>query len=326
MNISICITTLNEEGTIGSLLDSLLAQSKKPDEIVIVDGGSKDKTVEIIRHYQKKDGRIKLLIEKSSRAKGRNLGVEIAKGEVVAMTDAGCVADKDWIKNITEPFKMNQNADPQHQKFGVGVNVVAGFYKMTGDSRLQKAESVFLGVTPRRFDVKFLPSTRSIAFRKSVWEKIGGFPERLPGTAEDTIFNLNLIKSEAKFSRMKNAVVEWGMPQDLEAFYFKIFNYAKGDAKSKILFFPGKGLTSHNIKALFVVFRYLIGILLLILSFWSPLVPYLLICVFAYLIYSFRKVFIEFGDWKVALWGPVLQITSDIAVMVGFLSGIFKNA
>lgn len=315
MNISICITTLNEEGSIGRLLDSLLAQSKKTDEIVIVDGCSKDKTVEIIRHYQKRFGDIKLLVERSSRARGRNLGVEIAKGDVIAMTDAGCVADKDWIKNLTSPFE-NTNVD-----------VVAGFYKMVGETYFQKAESVFLGVTPRHFDVNFLPSTRSIAFRRAIWEKIGGFPENLKGTAEDTIFNLRLIQAVAKFSRMKNAVVEWGMPEDLKAFYFKIRNYAKGDAKSKIWFFPGKGITSHNIKALFILFRYLIALTVLFLSFRYPLLPYLLICLFAYFIWSFRKVYLEFGDWKVASWGPVLQITSDFGVIKGFLSGIFsKNA
>ena len=49
MKVSVCITVFNEEGSIGELLDSLLKQTKKPGEIVIVDGGSKDKTVDVIR-------------------------------------------------------------------------------------------------------------------------------------------------------------------------------------------------------------------------------------------------------------------------------------
>ena len=118
MNISICIIILNEEGTIAPLLDSLLNQSKKAKEIVIVDGGSTDKTVGIIRHYQKKYGGIKLLVEKSTRAKGRNLGVEIAKGDIIATTDAGCIADKNWLRNLTAPFATGR------------VDVSAGFYHM----------------------------------------------------------------------------------------------------------------------------------------------------------------------------------------------------
>lgn len=312
MNISICITTTNEEGTIGPLLDSLLSQSKKPDQIIIVDGGSKDQTVEIIRHYQKKDSKIKLLTEKCSRARGRNLACEVARSEIIAMTDAGCIADAEWLKNITAPFEKTD------------ADVVAGFYKMTGDAPLQKAESVYLGVRPGKFDVNFLPSTRSIAYKKEVWERVGGFPENLRGAAEDTIFNYKLIKSGAKFSRMKNALVEWGMPTSITNFQFKIYNYAKGDAKSKIWLFPGKGLTSHNIKALFVVLRYLAGLIFLILSFkYTALSPILIILILAYLVWSYRKIFLEFGKVRVALWGPVLQITSDIAVMRGLIEGIF---
>lgn len=311
MNISICITTFNEEKSISKLLDSLLAQSLKAADIVIVDGGSKDKTVEIIRHYQKKDNRIKLLVEKCSRSRGRNLGIEIAKGAVIATTDAGCTAKPNWLKNLTEPFINDQ------------IGAVAGFYTMKGGSDLQKAESKFLGVMPNDFDITFLPSTRSMAFRKTVWEKVGGFPESIDDTAEDTVFNYKLIKNSVKISRVKNAIVEWGMPEDLTEFYFKIRNYAKGDAKSKIWNFPGKSLMSHNIKSILILLRYVVGITLLILSIWYPyLLAYLVIGLLIYIIWSFRKVFLEFREVKIAKWGPILQVTSDFAVMAGFLAGI----
>ena len=311
MNISICITTLNEEESIGRLLDSLLGQTKKPGEIVIVDGGSTDKTVEIINHYQKRFGKIKLLKEKCSRSKGRNLGVEIAKGEIIAMTDAGCVAHDDWLEEITEPFIHRE------------IDVAGGFYHMTGLSSKGKAMQVFLGVTPGRFDINFLPSARSIAFRKSIWEKVGGFPESQNGAAEDTVFNLKLVKNKAKIARVKNAVVEWGMPTGIEDFFYKVFNYAKGDAMSNIWYFPGKGLTSHNIKALSILLRYIAAVFLLFLSLkFDYLFPILLALFLLYLIWSFRKVFLEFGDIRIAVWGPVLQISSDIAVMYGFIKGI----
>ena len=311
MNISICITVFNEERSISSLLDSLFNQSKKADQIVIVDGGSTDKTVEIIRHYQQKDGRIKLFVEKCTRAEGRNLSVEIAKGDVIAITDAGCVAERDWLKNITSPFVTGR------------VDVSAGFYRMIGTSRLQKAESVFLGVTPRKFNINFLPSTRSMAFRKSVWEAVGGFPEGKCNSAEDTDFNYKAVKLGLKYARVKNAIVEWGMPKTLKEFRFKIYEYAKWDARYGIWWHPTQRLASHNIKATLILLRYITGSLLLIFSFKYPsLFGYLIICLIIYLIWSFIKIFLEFGDYKTSLWGPVVQITSDIAVMSGFISGI----
>ncbi len=314
MNISICIITLNEEGVIASLLDSLLNQSKKAKEIIIVDGGSKDKTIEIIHHYQKKYGGIKLLVEKSTRAQGRNIGVDIAEGDVIATTDAGCVADKNWLKKITAPFLTGR------------VDVSAGFYRMTGGSALQKAESVYLGVRPGKFNNRFLPSSRSLAFTKKIWEELGGFPENLEGTVEDTMFNKKLIKTGAKISRVKDATVEWGMPDKLSEFFNKVFGYARGDALTKIWLFPGKGLESHNIKALFIMFRYVLGLTILVLSFkYHVLLPALIVLFLLYLIWAYRKVFLEFGDWKVALWGPIIQITSDMAVIGGFLSGILSG-
>ncbi len=311
MNISICITTFNEEGSIGALLDSLVKQTKKPDEIVIVDGGSTDKTIEIIKHYQKRFGGIFLLQEKCGRARGRNLGVEIAKNDIIAITDAGCTAHANWLEELTSPFVHAE------------VAISAGFYKMVGKTPLQTAMGVFLGVTPRKFTINFLPSTRSMAFRKSAWEEVGDFPEGRENSAEDTDFNYVAVGLGLKYARVKSAVVEWGMPENLSVFFYKIEEYAKWDARHKIWWHPSQRFASHNIKALAILLRYLAGIALLLLAFQNSYYsPILLICLFAYLTWSFRKVFSEFGDWRTALWGPILQVTSDLGVMAGFMSGL----
>ncbi len=313
MNISICLTVFNEGKSISRLLDSLLVQSLKPKEIIIVDGGSTDRTIEILKHYQKKDNKIRLLLEKCSRAKGRNLGIEIAKNEIIAITDAGCIVHPDWLEKITEPFNVAE------------VDISAGFYKMTGEAPMQKAGTIFLGVTPSEFDVTFLPSTRSIAFRKKAWELVGGFPDEDKNSAEDTYFNYAALKAGLKYARVKNAIVEWGMPETLEDFFNKIKNYAMWDARTKIWLFPGKGLMSHNIKSLFITLRYVLGITILVLGFKFPyLLPLLIILFITYLLWAFRKVFLEFREVKVAIWGPILQIVCDFGVMTGFVKGVLN--
>jgi glycosyltransferase involved in cell wall biosynthesis len=314
MKISVVITVFNEEGSVSNLLNSLQFQTTKPDEIIIVDGGSRDKTVEIIRHFQKKNKRMKLLIEKCSRAKGRNLGIDIARNKLVVLTDAGCIAHKNWLERIVEPFENKE------------VDMVAGFYKMTGKTAFQKALSFFLGVLPSQFDVNFLPSTRSVAIKKELWLKVGGFPEKLTDTAEDTMFNCKVVQSGANIARVKNAIVEWGMPRTLREAFNKMFYYAKGDAKSKIWWHPTKKLSSHNIRILFVLGRYVVGLIIVILAFMNPLLWLVLVLGLSlYVFWSFRKVYIEFGDYKVGMWGVILQFTSDFAVMAGFLTGIFAK-
>lgn len=312
MKTSVCITTLNEERTIGKLLESLLIQSKNPDEIIVVDGRSEDKTAGIIRHYQKKDARIRLFVDKLSAAEGRNMAVEMANNGIIAMTDAGCIAKRKWLERLTEPFFQQE------------VDISAGFYKMVTVGDKSEASSYFFGVTPSKFNINFLPSGRSIAFRKEAWEKIGGFKNTKEGTSEDTLFNIKAIKLGMKIARVKNAVVEWGVPKsDFEAFK-KFYRYAKGDAETHIFTNSLEGVMSHNIKALLILLRYFVGLLLLLFGIYNT--NYLLLLGLAVIIYffmAFRKVYLEFGKLNTGLWGIYWQLLSDIAVILGFLRGIW---
>jgi len=173
MKFSLVITVLNEEKTIGKLLEALAKQTKKPDEIIFVDGGSSDRTVAYLksRAAGKASGdarqisNLKIFIKPgASIAQGRNFGIRKAKGEIIAMTDAGCTPHRDWFEKITKPFEEKS------------VDIVAGFYQMTGETVFQKCLACYLGILPEKLNPKnFMPSARSIAFRKEIWEKISGF-------------------------------------------------------------------------------------------------------------------------------------------------------
>jgi glycosyltransferase involved in cell wall biosynthesis len=313
MKVTITLTVFNEEETIEATLYSLINQSVKATEIVVVDGGSKDKTVDLIRHLQKKFQFIRLFVQKCSWAEGRNLAVELSRNNIIAMTDAGCIAHKDWLKNICLPFENNK------------IDISAGFYIMKTDNNMQKAASIFLGVLPSGFTNKFLPSTRSIAFTKDIWEKVGGFVERLDDTNDDTILNFKLIQIKARYSRVKNATVEWGMPKKLKDFFKQTFNYSKGDVKSKIWLFSDKSVMSHNIHSLLIIFRYLLFFSLSVISILFHLSPIILILfLLGYFFWSFEKIYKKIASFGAGLWGILLQLISDAAVITGFLSGIYN--
>jgi glycosyltransferase involved in cell wall biosynthesis len=85
MNVALITTVFNEEDSIEKFLDSIVNQTQKPFELVIVDAGSKDKTVAIIKNYSKKLP-LKLFIHKGNRSVGRNFAIKNATSNTMAMS------------------------------------------------------------------------------------------------------------------------------------------------------------------------------------------------------------------------------------------------
>ncbi len=300
--VSIAITLFNEEKTITLLLDSLFSQIKKPNEIIIVDGGSKDNTIQIIKNFQKKHKQIKLFTKKGATiAQSRNIAIKQSKNEIIAITDGGCIAKKDWLEKITLPFK-----DPK-------IEYVAGFYEMTARSSLQKAAKLFLGVLPQNFNQNsFLPSARSMAFKKSFWEKLDGFEEKFNYAGEDTHFNYKALLNHSNIFRQKKAIVYWEVPNNFISLIKKFFFYAIGDGKMlKIT----KRFNHHSFRIFSIYLRYIIMFL------FFPFTPILLIIYSFWSINKFSKIK---KTWQITLLIPIIQIASDFAVMFGFLAGLLE--
>ncbi len=298
MRKTLVITVLNEEKSISQLVKSLLTQILAKDQVIIVDGGSTDKTIEVVRLLQKKYKFVKLYKKKGNISVGRNYGIKMSKSEIIVLTDAGCITKKDWLSKITAPFKDQS------------VDMVAGFYEMTGDHDFQKAARFFLGVLPQNYDKdNFLPSGRSMAFKKSLWKKIGGFNENLTDAGEDTLFNIEAVKKHAKIVRVKKAIVYWETPKNINQVSKKFFRYALADAE---IFNLTKTFQKHTLKIISIYIRYLIFLIF-------P--PFFLIYLY-YSIYKFRNVK---KNWQTTLIIPIIQLTSDFSVMSGFIYGLFKR-
>lgn len=107
MKISVIIPAHNEEKYIEKCLSSLLNQTYRNYEIIVVNDGSTDRTEKIVKLFQKKDKRIKLLsFDKGhSAAFARNRGAEIAKGEILVFVDADQFVKRDFLKRIAKNFQ-----------------------------------------------------------------------------------------------------------------------------------------------------------------------------------------------------------------------------
>jgi len=314
MKVSVCMTVFNEEGDMGMILKSLISQSRKPDEIVIVDGGSTDKTVEVIKSWKKKFGNLRVYVDKGSVAHGRNVSIEKARYGIIATTDAACIAKRYWLEKLIEPFKYKK------------IEMVAGFYDMAAKNSMQKAMNTFHGVTVQDYHpTRYAASCRSVAFKKKLWRKLGGFREDLVKSGEDTYFFHDAVKKGVKIVRVKEARVVWKETANLDFLpaVKKFYSYARGDAQTKIWWDPEKRFASHNIKILFIFVRYFIGFSVLIFSFSNPLLLWvLMIGIILYILWIFRKVYLRTKDFKAGLWGIPIQFVTDFIVMAGFIKGL----
>lgn len=312
MKIAFVTTVYNEEENIELLLESLRKQSKKPDEIIIVDGGSKDKTVYIARNWIKnlksenlKKG-FRLIIKEGNRSKGRNEGVRKSKSDVIISSDSGCVLDKNFIRNISQPFN-----NPK-------IDVVAGFYKGLTDSIFQRALIPYILVMPDRVNKKnFLPAARSMAFRKTIWKRVGGFPTEYSQN-EDFVFAKRLREVGSNMVFRKNAIVYYIPRKNILESFIMFFKFAYGDAQSGIL----------RPKVFLILLRYILVVWLLIYSYFFRLAfitKAILYILLLYIVWSIWKNYRYVKSKKAIVILPTLQIVSDIAIILGTISGFFKS-
>jgi len=304
IKVSLICTLKNEESSVKEFLDSLLSQSRQPDEIIIVDGGSTDRTVEIINSYIEKGAPIKLIVKEGANiAEGRNIAIKNAKYDVIASTDAGCRIDKHWLENLIKPFEEDPSVD-----------VVSGWYE--ADARTEFEECVAELTYPKLGRVlkdsnKFLPSSRSVAYKKTVWEKVGGYPEWLY-TAEDTLFDLNLKKVGCKFVFAPDAVVYWKARSSIKDLFRQYYLYSGGDGHAKLF----------SISSVLTYVLYGLGLILLLSGFiYKFLWILLFVCVLYYLLKPTIPVYKRLKSKKVFIVIPIIKLTMDLGHMFGYVAG-----
>jgi len=318
VKVSLISTVKNEQGFIEVFLDSVKAQTLQPDEVVIVDGGSTDQTVSLIEKHNEKNFYVKLIKgEKLNRPQGRNLAISMAKNEIIACSDVGCRLDERWLANITRPFQLNPDVDVV-----TGISIACpktlfehcNSYSIVTEKTSEDVTGWFRKIHrliyKRRFS-KEMPSSRSVAFKKSMWERVGGYPEDLDG-GEDTYFNVRMKESGALFEIARDARVYWHPRSKLTSFVYQNFEYAREDGKG------GLFVSKHLIR----IISYLIGLILFVFGFYSFWFWVgLLFLAFVYLSIPIVEIFAKTNNPIVSFIVPFVFMVKDVSQMVGFASG-----
>jgi glycosyltransferase involved in cell wall biosynthesis len=229
LKLSLCITIRNEQESVVSLVESLLTQSRPPDELIAVDGGSTDGTVELLHGYAARYARLRVIaLDEANIAEGRNVAIANAKHNVIASADGGVEYPKSWLVNLVRPLEENRDFD-----------VVCGYFEAKPKTFFEECVGAVLYPTPSLVDwSKFLPSCRSVAFKRKVWEDLGGYAEWLPrGISEDTHFFLRARKAGYNFTYASDATCYWRPRRNLSEVFKQYFYYTRG------AFISGSGST-----------------------------------------------------------------------------------
>ncbi len=232
MKVSVVMTVLNERQSLRAVLEDLLAQTLRPAEIVICDGGSTDDSVSIIHSVQAAAQMpIRVFIQAGANiSAGRNAAIQRAHHEFIAVTDAGVRLEPDWLEELVRVMQEHQD-DPD-------VKGVAGFFLPAVQSVW---ETSLAGTTlPLQQDVdpeRFLPAGRSMLFRRSAWQAVGGFPEWLD-YCEDLVFDRqveHLAEGRRKAMPLAQLSVVRVPPRpSWRSFFKQYYLYARGDGKADL--------------------------------------------------------------------------------------------
>lgn len=214
MKVSLVIPIKNESGSLLGLLESIENQSCQPEEIILVDGGSTDSTLEMAERFMVKNTKVKLIktIE-ASPGKGRNIGTENASNEWIAYTDAGIKLERRWLEKLIEAKHKNSDVD-----------IIYGNYSPIINNYFEKIAT--LTYVDARDKEGFRGKTIvSFLVKKAVWVAVGGFPDLR--AAEDLIFMEKAESKSFKFTFAPDAVACWYLRPTIFSTFRKFVLYSK---------------------------------------------------------------------------------------------------
>jgi glycosyltransferase involved in cell wall biosynthesis len=217
MKVSLIATVLNADEHVGAFLASIETQTRRPDQIIVVDGGSTDGTVERLRAAE---GITLIEAPGANIARGRNLAIAEAAHEAVAVADADCSYGPGWLAALLEPLEA-------------GADVAMGWTEPVVDSLLDACvSSLGFPLSAEEVDpATFMPSARSVAFRRETIDAVGGYPEWL-AIGEDMWVDHRWRERAFDMRMAPDAIAHWHPRGSLGAIWNQYVRYARGDGQA----------------------------------------------------------------------------------------------
>ncbi len=175
--VSVVIPVYNEEIDLKKCLESLASQTLKNSEIIIVDDGSNDNTLEIARKFKN----VKILMQNhQGPGTARNFGAKEARGDILVFIDADMTFDKSYLKNLVSPIFRNKNIIGTTHELEIASNTFNKWSYLWGKARVSKETAK---------EVKIFR-----AIRKNKFLELGGFDAKYGYADDQTLWFRHKIK------------------------------------------------------------------------------------------------------------------------------------
>jgi glycosyltransferase involved in cell wall biosynthesis len=308
--VSIVCTVRDEADNIAALLDSMLAQTRPADEIVINDCDSRDATPAIVARYSAANQRIRLIHGGHNIPSGRNNAIAHASSPIIACTDAGLTLEPRWLERIVAPIECG------------AADLVGGFFRPAPHSLFELALAATNYRDPEEIEpAAFLPFGKSVAFRKEAWARVGGYPE-WASHCEDVLFDQALGHAGARMAFAPDALVLFRPRESLRAFARQYFLYARGDGVANL--WPRR-----------YAIRYVTYIAAVALLFGARKRPWLLALPLPGALAYSRAPLLRLRRRAPALAAsellaaaaliPIIRLVGDMAKMLGYPAGVWRR-
>ena len=204
LDYSVVATTFNDEKSVKRFISELSAQTLQPKEIIIADGGSKDKTVEILYDLSKRSA-IPIVVLSGKRlniAEGYNTAIKNANYNIIGITGLGNRYAIDYFEKLANKM-VEGNLDGTYSP-------IRGLNTTSFSKRYNK--DILNGEIGQRMEIA---SNHGVLLKKKIFDELGYFYERFIYAGEDTEFFLWVKDSGYKMEIVPDAEVRWETPESL---------------------------------------------------------------------------------------------------------------
>ncbi len=310
--LSIIIPVYNRPNEVFSLLQSLIVQTDKTFEVIVVEDGSQVSCADVVQQFSPSLDLHYYPKENSGPGLSRNYGAEKSKGDYLIFFDSDCVIPPGYIAAVREKLKINytdafggpDRADLSFTPVQKAINYSMTSFFTTGGIRGSKKSME-----------KFHPRSFNMGLSKRVFQKTGGFSAMRFG--EDVDLSIRIFEAGFKVQLIENAFVYHKRRTNFRQFFKQVYN--SGIARINLFkLHPGSLKLVHFLPAAFTLGLLLLGVLTIFdILFFIPLMVFIILI--------FSASFIEYRDLKVAALSVLASFIQLTGYGTGFLAGVWHG-